>query len=41
VIVVGEVHYCQKTGPRQYSIGLKIVEVVGGGKVLQIKPDAG
>jgi hypothetical protein len=40
VIVVGEVRYCQKIGPRKYSIGLKIVEVVGGGKVLQTKPDA-
>lgn len=40
VIVVGEVRHCQKTGPHQYSIGLKIIEVVGGGKVLQIKPDA-
>src|ERR1700722_519750 len=40
VIVVGEVRYCQKIGPRKYSIGLKILEIVGGGKVLQIKPDA-
>jgi hypothetical protein len=40
VIVVGEVRYCQKTGPRKYSVGLRIVEIVGGGKVLQIKPNA-
>src|ERR1035438_956580 len=40
VIVVGQVRYCRKIGPRKYSIGLKIVEVVGGGKVLQIKPNA-
>jgi hypothetical protein len=40
VIVVGQVRYCQKIGPRKYSIGLKIMEVVGGGKLLQIKPNA-
>jgi hypothetical protein len=40
VIVVGEVRYCQKIGPRKYSIGVKIIEIVGGGKLLQIKPDA-
>jgi hypothetical protein len=40
VIVAGQVRYCQKTGPRKYSIGLKIMEVVGGGKLLQIKPNA-
>jgi hypothetical protein len=40
VIVVGEVRYCQKIGPRRYSIGLKIIEIVGGGKLLQIKPNA-
>ena|ERR1022692_1034734 len=40
VIVVGQVRYCQKIGPRKYSIGLKIIEVVGGGKLLQIKPNA-
>jgi hypothetical protein len=37
VIVVGQVRYCRKIAPRRYSIGLKIVEVVGGGKLLQIK----
>ena len=40
VIVMGQVRYCQKTGPRKYSIGLKIMEVVGAGKLLQIKPNA-
>jgi hypothetical protein len=40
VIVVGQVRYCQKIGPRRYSIGLKIIEIVGGGKLLQIKPNA-
>ena len=40
VIVVGQVRYCQKTEPREYSIGLKIIEAVGGGKVLQIKSSA-
>jgi hypothetical protein len=40
VIVLGQVRYCQKTGPCKYSIGLKIIEVVGGGKVLQIKSSA-
>ena len=40
VIVVGEVRYCQKIGPRKYSIGVKIMEIVGGGKLLQIKPNA-
>jgi hypothetical protein len=40
VIVVGQVRYCQKIGPRKYSIGLNIMEVVGGGKLLQIKPNA-
>ena len=40
VIVVGEVRYCQKIGPRKHSIGVKIVEIVGGGKLLQIKPHA-
>src|SRR5579872_3784090 len=40
VIVVEEVRYCQKIGPRKYSVGLKIVEVVGAGKVRQIKSDA-
>jgi hypothetical protein len=40
VIVVGQVRYCHKIGPRKYSIGLKIMEVVGGGKLLQIKPNA-
>jgi hypothetical protein len=40
VIVVGEVRYCQKIGPRKYSVGLKIMEIVGGGKLLQIKPNA-
>jgi hypothetical protein len=40
VIVVGQVRYCRKIRPRQYSIGLKVMEVVGGGKLLQIKPNA-
>ncbi len=40
VIVAGEVRYCQKTGPGKYSIGVKIMEIVGGGKLLQIKPNA-
>lgn len=40
VIVVSQVRYCHKIGPRKYSIGLKILEVVGGGKLLQIKPNA-
>ena len=40
VIVVGEVRYCQKIGPRKYSIGMKIMEIVGGGKLLQITPNA-
>jgi hypothetical protein len=40
VIVVGEVRYCQKSGPRKYSIGVKIMEIVGGAKLLQIKPNA-
>jgi hypothetical protein len=40
VIVVGEVRYCQKIGPRKYSLGLKIAEIVGGGKLLQINPNS-
>jgi hypothetical protein len=40
VIVVGQVRYCQKIGPRKYSVGLKVMEIVGGGKLLQIKPNA-
>ena len=40
VIVVGQVRYCRKIGPRKYSIGVKIMEIVGGGKLLQIKPNA-
>ncbi len=40
VIVIGEVRYCEKIRPRKYSIGVKILEIVGGGKLLQIKPDA-
>ena len=40
VIVVGQVRYCHKIGPHKYSIGLKITEIVGGGKLLQIKPSA-
>lgn len=40
VIVVGEVRYCQKIGRRKYSVGLKIMEIVGGGKLLQVKPNA-
>jgi hypothetical protein len=40
VIVVGEVRYCQKTGPRKYAIGVKIVEIVGAGKLRPINPNA-
>ncbi|MGD0298853.1 MAG: PilZ domain-containing protein [Bryobacteraceae bacterium] len=40
VIVVGEVRYSEKIGPRKYSIGVKIIEIVGGGKLLQVKPNA-
>jgi hypothetical protein len=40
VIVVGEVRFFQKIGPRKYSIGVKIMEIVGGGKLLQNKPNA-
>ena len=40
VIVVGEVRYCQKIGPQKYSLGLKIAEIVGCGKLLQINPNA-
>jgi hypothetical protein len=40
VIVVGQVRYCRKIGPRRYSLGVKITEVVGGGKLLQIRPNA-
>jgi hypothetical protein len=32
-IVVGRVRYCRQTGPHSYCIGLKITEVVGGGKL--------
>jgi hypothetical protein len=39
VIVVGEVRYRQKIAPRKYSIGVKIMEIVGGAKLLQIKPN--
>jgi hypothetical protein len=40
VIVVGEVRHCHKIGPRKYSIGVKIMEIVGVGKLLQMKPNA-
>ena len=39
-IVVGRVRYCRQTAANKYCIGLKITEVVGGGKLLQIKPNA-
>ena len=39
-IVVGRVRYCRQTVPNKYCIGLKITEVIGGGKLLQIKPNA-
>jgi hypothetical protein len=40
-IVVGRVRYCRQTGPDKYCIGLKITEVVGGGKLQKIhSPDA-
>jgi hypothetical protein len=41
VIVVGRVRYCRQTGPSSYCVGLKIKEVVGRGKLLQIKPNCG
>jgi hypothetical protein len=39
-IVVGRVRYCRQTGPDKYCIGLKITEIVGGGKLLRTKPHA-
>src|SRR5579864_2966365 len=39
-IVVGRVRYCRQTGPDKYCVGLKITEVVGGGKLLRTKANA-
>jgi hypothetical protein len=39
-IVIGRVRYCRQTGPDKYCVGLKITEVIGGGKLLRTKPSA-
>ena len=39
-IVVGRVRYCRQTDSNAYCVGLKITEVVGAAKLLQVKPDA-
>jgi hypothetical protein len=32
-IVIGRVRYCRQIGPHSYCVGLKITEIVGGGKL--------
>jgi hypothetical protein len=40
-VVVGRVRYCREIGPNAYSIGVKITEIVGRGKLQTLQnPDA-
>jgi hypothetical protein len=39
-IVIGRVRYCRQIGPNEYCVGLKVTEIVGGGKLLQQKSNA-